>query len=605
MSRPLRIVIAFLVIVVLPCLVYWPGTGNLVPNEPKFRAYVPDPVAQEGVARVLQEERLAFERSLSDSGNLNYASVNERLLEEQTFPLVDSTGETYALSRAHIAFLRRAIFGSHYGDGTKTITAIRNMKPAQGDFNPHWFLYGGSYIYPAAALLKVADLVGYLRVGDVRFFILNPVYLQRIFLVVQFLNLIAFIAGTWLIARIARKVSGGDWVAGILAAVFFATTPLYVAFVHVCKPYTVALTYSLAAFWFFLLWLESRKRRLFVAAAAAWGLAVGANYFSVVHGLGLLVLYLHEDRFDVRAPAAWRRALGLAAGFSALGALAFFASNPYWIISWREVYHEIFVLTDPPAKTWSTAMNYLYIFIRPFYTIGIPATILSYVFVAKGLAGKSGMARAAVITFLLFGLGTTLIWNMKPAALVDPLSTEHGHSEHYEGYNSHPLLVLILVEGLRRLGFARPLTIGLTVLTLGYNLVYSGHTLRHLATFEKVHHEAGDWIEANVPPGDPILPAVLLDDPRPEARKLLQPQYPMPYFDILRHPLVYPVPPLDAIDSWPRVVIARTEFLDAQPAFTSRYRKVYSAGGLGRWERRFFYRQSFDWDPIYIYFREP
>ncbi len=231
MNRILSRLGGLFVLVAVPLFFSLAGIGDGVPSRARFEKVVTDPGLRESVAVVIRDERKLFEEMLQDSGYLDYGRHNERQKDEAVFSVSDSLGRSYELTRAHINYLRLIVFGSSFGDETKTIDAIRAMKPQRLDFNPHWFLYGGAYIYPCAAsiaaFLLPAFATGELSsspLGDITVFIRNADLLSRIFLGMKFVNALAFVFSTCMLYLLARRLVRDSHGAGLFAAVLWAPT---------------------------------------------------------------------------------------------------------------------------------------------------------------------------------------------------------------------------------------------------------------------------------------------------------------------------------------------------------------------------------------------
>ena len=591
-----------LVIVVIPFLFFIVGIRDGIPTRERFERIVPDSGAREQIAKYIEEEREDFENMITDSAYLNYAEFNKKLLEEKKYTITDSLGRSYELTKSHIAYLKRVVFGSSFGDETKTITAIRSMKPSKLDFNPHWFLYGGAYLYVCAAFLQFAHLLGFIKLGDISFFVLNLDYITRIFLAIKLVNFFGFVISTFMVYRIARKLIRDEHWLGLLAALLFATVPVYTYFEHVCKPYILAQTYVLISLNFLIEWLNSSRRRDFLLSAIFWGLSVGSNYFFVVYLFPFIIFYLNKSWnkyrcFDISLN------LKYFLFFAAISAAAFFISNPYWLFSLDEVLNEVFKQSTPRRMNHSDLMNFFYFFIRPVFSIGIVGTIAAYLSILFGLKRRSLLVITASSMMLLFGVSLSLMWNMKPLALLGV--NDAGASEHYDAFGVHIWLIFSIVEAFSYLEKRRALRFWLALLIVASNIWYSSHTLWMIADSEERYTRVGEWIDVKIPNGEIIYPAVMMEENMPpESRKRLSPQVLLPYFNILNHPTIYPNYSRDDVDSFPQYVVTKSWFLDNWPSFKEKYKLVkYEEPGI-RFLNRIFFRYTMDFEPLLIYSRK-
>ncbi len=77
-----------------------------------------------------------------------------------------------------------APFEPFHPDESFLLDAISNMDPAHLDFNPHFFNYPTLSIYLTAGSIKIADLLGYVKiVNSKEFYVANPDQMARIYII--------------------------------------------------------------------------------------------------------------------------------------------------------------------------------------------------------------------------------------------------------------------------------------------------------------------------------------------------------------------------------------------------------------------------------------
>ncbi len=591
----------WLVILGLPCLAFFPGLADGVPNAARLERVVPDEVARWEVARLIQEDRLKFQEILSQGGYTNYEAYKQELRTERTYRITDGAGRSYELTRSHVNYLKRVIFGSSFGDETKTVTALNMIKTTRG--NPHWFLYGGSYLYVCALFLGAGWAVGYLVPGDVASLVMNADQITRLFLLIKLVNLPAFIVSTWLVGRLARRLIADRPGVELIAAALFAVTPVYTSFLHVAKPYIISQAYVLAALWFLLQWCDDRRRLSLAAAGVFWGLAVGSNYFFVVYVIPFLVIYAHRGRGTGSAVHEMAGAARVFAWLSLIGAMTFFVVNPFWLPSFREVMHELFVQTGPKRMGHGPWANFLYFFVRPVFTIGLPATVLSYAFLVGAVRRRTLLGMMALVTVLVFGVALSLLWNMKPQAIAG--LEDLPINEHYDGFTVHLWLLLLVVQGFVSVHVRRPLlAAALCSLVLLSNVASSGYVIARIAHYEEDYTAAGRWIEQHVPRGESIQPLACFDEPvTREERRGLTAQMLMPFFSLLDYRVEYPPYALEDVDSFAMHVVLRDRLAESDPAFQEQFERVYASRQGHPVLNVLFHRYGVDLQPILIYRR--
>jgi len=85
---------------------------------------------------------------LPDLTTLKTLPEDSNLISDKTKPLVGhvSSSETYP------RIVRRFLLYTNHPDEQLTIMAIARMSPHKFDFNPHFFQYGATFLYPIAGL---------------------------------------------------------------------------------------------------------------------------------------------------------------------------------------------------------------------------------------------------------------------------------------------------------------------------------------------------------------------------------------------------------------------------------------------------------------------
>ncbi|HUT36956.1 MAG TPA: glycosyltransferase family 39 protein [Planctomycetota bacterium] len=135
------------------------------------------------------------------------------------------------------------------------------------------------------------------------------------------------VLAVWLVYRLARRVM--PWGGALAAALILAVAPLHVQFSHVAKPDVMSATFVALAT--LLAWrlAEAPRRRLYVWAGIAVGLAVASKYSGIVAAVPLFVAHLV-------APGSGRRVRRLVAPnlwlAAACSVIAFAVTSPYTLL---------------------------------------------------------------------------------------------------------------------------------------------------------------------------------------------------------------------------------------------------------------------------------
>jgi hypothetical protein len=270
------------------------------------------------------------------------ADVSERPIDRRDGPVVvNATDE----DRARI--VRRYRLMSYQPDEFTTFAALARMRPSKGDLDPRMYKYGGLWIYPIGALLKIASV---LKVIDLRpemsWYLDHPEAFGRFYVVARVYSGCWGLAGLWAVSALVRRVTG-DACAATVGAVCFAVMPLVVNAAHEAKPHLAGAVLMLLAVLAAARFVE--RRGSWLATALLCGAAIGMVPSAVPIILVIPLMFvlrqsssLQSDSPSPRADesgAALRSARGLrglalrALLAGAVAGCVFVATNPFVVIN--------------------------------------------------------------------------------------------------------------------------------------------------------------------------------------------------------------------------------------------------------------------------------
>jgi len=246
---------------------------------------------------------------------------------------------------------RRFLLYTHHPDEMLTIMAITRMNPSKLDFNPHFFQYGGVFIYPIAASFKIGSILGYLDVSKgLDYFLDHPDQIARFYIVgrwiVVFSCLLSILAIYFVVSAIGNKTSA------LLAALILTILPSTVIWAHTFKPHMYGVFFALISFYFAFKILKERQLSHYIWSGIFAGLSAGAviNYGIIIFPsllAALLYSIQHKERIYIKG------LLFLGIGFI----FAFFIPNYYYLFSFKEALNEFRVLSgmwefSPTPAVW-------------------------------------------------------------------------------------------------------------------------------------------------------------------------------------------------------------------------------------------------------------
>jgi hypothetical protein len=284
---------------------------------------------------------------------------------------------------AQAEIVRRYRLFSHQPDEMITFMALRTMRPAQLDFDPHLYQYGGLWIYPVALFLKVASALNLidLRSGDPAYYLDRPEAFGRFYVVARAYVAIWGLIGVAAIFGIVRRISGSPWAAAG-AAVAFSFMPVVVNMAHEAKPHLPGVVLVLLTVLAAARYVESGKLSYGIVTGALCGCAVGMvlSTLPVFSILPAMVLLRPGDN--------WSDRIRLLIFASLLGGVTYGVTNPY------VVYH---LAGGNPEPFWSNLGNS-----STFYAIDRPLDGMINV-------GRLMVEGASPIVFSFGILATTIL----------------------------------------------------------------------------------------------------------------------------------------------------------------------------------------------------
>ena len=221
-------------------------------------------------------------------------------------------------------YLRYRLY-THQPDEMITMMALASMKPSQCDLDPKLYQYGGLFIYPVGALIKLVGMTGLIDVtNDLTYYLDHPDEFGKFYIVARLYVVLFSMLGVWAVYLLGKRF--GDWQVGVPAALLFVLLPVVVCMSHEAKPHMPATVLMLWAVWLAMRYAEDRRRRDW------WALCIlcGAAFGMVLSSLPILVLI--PLAVMLRPKARTNRLTQTVAGLGvALG--VYLIANPYIVIN--------------------------------------------------------------------------------------------------------------------------------------------------------------------------------------------------------------------------------------------------------------------------------
>ncbi len=408
---------------------------------------------------------------------------------ESEIPIKLEGGTVFA-SRTKLKWIADNLTNSQFPDEPLVISALASMKPERWDFNPHLFLYGGMYLYPMAAALKVGSMAGLVQLTpDRSFYLSHPWEMGKIYLIGKITGAVAGALAVIVIFFVGKSFYGPR--VGLLSAAFFALCPAVVVEAHYLKPHLYSTLWILLSLWAAAKLIQSERWSWYVLGGLFAGFAAGSLLTSGYVLLSFPVLWLLNWRRG-RGPSQRRLLLACIIAFSG----AYLLTNPYVLSSTKDLAADF-----ARGRTGHLNAHWLELSTLPhLFTVFRSFSLPFALAVAGGLWLACRERKRGDVALLSCIAFFTL------AGIFFFFQTKDNLAHYYS-----PLLPILVLPGARfmdwlvfeRLRRDRWLAYSLLTLTI---LASASSSLFYGLTFAVEHPRisAGRWINANIPPGSSI-----------------------------------------------------------------------------------------------------
>ncbi len=208
------------------------------------------------------------------------------------------------------AIIMRYRLYTYQPDEMITIMALASMRPGEGDFDPKLYQYGGLWIYPVGALLKLASVCGAITLTpDPAYYLDHPEAFGRFYVVARLYVVAWALLGVWAVFWIAHRLSGSRPAAAV-AALCYIVMPVVVNMAHEAKPHLPAAVLMLLAIMAAVKLVETGRLRWVCMTGALCGAALSMVLSALaifsVPVLGCLLMPV-ESRSGVRPIPALKK----------------------------------------------------------------------------------------------------------------------------------------------------------------------------------------------------------------------------------------------------------------------------------------------------------
>lgn len=241
-------------------------------------------------------------------------------------------GKEVETSKFHLQASRSFLLRSCYPDEQQVLVVLGNMNPQTLDFNPHYFSYGGIYIYLIGAFLKIASILNIITLTqDITYYFLNPDEMGKFFIIGRLVGALVGVLAIYIIYLIGASLY--DKRVGLLAAMFLSIMPASVIYAHYLKPYVFNLPFFLLSLYYISKILKEKKISNYILGGFFAGISCGI----LVPFGSIFILIPIAHMIQRKNTFLFEKGIILSFLFLIIG---FIVVNPYILVSLKEAIFE-------------------------------------------------------------------------------------------------------------------------------------------------------------------------------------------------------------------------------------------------------------------------
>jgi hypothetical protein len=474
------------VILILSCLLNLYGIDWGLPSRERTALVFPETRENGKLFKVLIEKRKGYPFELSRLPIDLYGMEGNRSVE--------FTPERFPRDELMQTLLRTYLFSTSHEREYAVLDAVSRMDPVRVNLNPHFFLYGGCFIYTVGIVLKVASLCGLvILTPDLSYYVEHPEAIETIYMVGRGVVVTSVLVSCFLLYLLGNRLYGRE--AGLFAALSFGLSPAVVGSAHVMKPHLFGVCFILLFLFCVLKVKERGSRSWYILSGISLGLATGSAVYFAILFLHLLTCHLLRS-----AKGGLRGYLMSCKDPNLLFALcsmlfAFILTNPYYLLSLKEVLIEV----GDRAHQFSFSLSAENVTQFTFSYAWMIHGIALFLFVVSGLFFSLSRGREYWFLPLLPVLYFLVISSV--------VSREYPPQQSYVSILIPFSSLLAGIAAQHLWGFRkrwiRIITVGVFVVTLFHSLLYSLN-FKQDTSRTSTFFRAGVWVNETVPHGSSI-----------------------------------------------------------------------------------------------------
>ncbi len=282
--------------------------------------------------------------------------------------------------------VRRYRLFTYQPDEMVTMMALARMRPGRFDFDPKLYQYGGAWVYPIGALLKVCSILRIVPLtSDLAYYLDNPWAFGRFYVIARLYVVAWGIVGAWAVFALTRRLTRGSVLPACITCFAYVMMPAVVNMSHEAKPHLPGVVLMLLCVLAAAKYVRTADAMWWLVASVLAGLAVGMVLVAwpVLSVLLVAPLLVRQEWPSRVKTCAWGVGLAVA---------VYFLTNPYVLI---HLFNNRGLLKSNLGNT------------RAMFELGFSAPILlnagrlicegaSLLLAGLGAAGAAGLVVAAI-----------------------------------------------------------------------------------------------------------------------------------------------------------------------------------------------------------------
>jgi len=169
-------------------------------------------------------------------------------------------------------------------DEALTFQVMEKWNPKKLDFHPRRvFLWGGFHLYVIAPILKISQIIGYLKIGSKEFYMKNLYEADKLYIIGRII-MILFSSLSVLIIYLICKNSYNS-LSGLLSCLLLAILPVHVINSFYLRPDIIMLFFGLVSIYFSIKIIEKNETKYYILSCIFIGIATATKLSGAVYGI--------------------------------------------------------------------------------------------------------------------------------------------------------------------------------------------------------------------------------------------------------------------------------------------------------------------------------